>query len=60
MIDKVGAKGSIGASITAFFEAGHVASRIGHCSDLNFNELRFEGLRHHRRAAQILAGDPDR
>ncbi|WP_099515853.1 hypothetical protein [Microvirga ossetica] len=60
MIDKVGGKGSIGANVTAFFEAGHVASTIGHCSDLNSNELRFLERRHHRRAAETHAGDPDR
>ena len=43
MIDKVDGKGSIGANITAFFEAGHVASTIGHCSDLNSNELSLFG-----------------
>ena len=44
MIDKVDGKGSIGANVTAFFEAGHVASTIGHCSDLNSNELSLLGI----------------
>ncbi|WP_157934700.1 hypothetical protein [Microvirga ossetica] len=38
MIDKVGGKGSIGANVTAFFEAGHVASTIRHCSELKSNK----------------------